>query len=360
MEILEDRVPIRSGQLVHGVDGGFAIAFAVQRPSGQQCCRQVRHRAAHRLREVSPGGAVVLLLQFSDPDHQTRDAVGVVDREQPLAELARLVDIAIGEHGEESAAEQIGIFRIELQHVEVIGRGGPGIALGAGMARRQVTAEGIVGQQRLLRRRLGGNRLRGEDRGQAQSQGKASDSGMPGQQRIIHESSIGELDRLRELIGEPGIERLISFSRCENDRFAPWPQGRTRQRPHTSRTVALPRPQRRRNRGSVPSIGPLDIYFAGTARIVDWRDPLYLYIKTIRSSRAHGRPMLALRLPADLEKRLDALAKKTGRSKSFYAREAILRHLEDLEDYHLARRRLARKATRVTLEELERELDDTR
>jgi len=70
--------------------------------------------------------------------------------------------------------------------------------------------------------------------------------------------------------------------------------------------------------------------------------------------------MLALRLPPEIEKRLNQLAKKTGRSKSFYAREAILRHLEDLEDYHLARRRLARNTKRVTLEELERELAETR
>jgi RHH-type transcriptional regulator, rel operon repressor / antitoxin RelB len=69
--------------------------------------------------------------------------------------------------------------------------------------------------------------------------------------------------------------------------------------------------------------------------------------------------MLALRLPAEIEKRLDALARKTGRSKSFYAREAILRHLEDLEDYHLARRRLARKGKHVSLEDLERELGGT-
>ena len=69
--------------------------------------------------------------------------------------------------------------------------------------------------------------------------------------------------------------------------------------------------------------------------------------------------MLALRLPPEIEKRLDQLAKKTGRSKSFYAREAILRHLEDLEDYHLARRRLARDTKRVTLEELEREVAET-
>lgn len=66
--------------------------------------------------------------------------------------------------------------------------------------------------------------------------------------------------------------------------------------------------------------------------------------------------MLALRLPAEIERRLAALAKKTGRTKSFYAREAILRHLEDIEDYHLAQRRLRRGGRRVTLEELEEEL----
>jgi RHH-type rel operon transcriptional repressor/antitoxin RelB len=66
--------------------------------------------------------------------------------------------------------------------------------------------------------------------------------------------------------------------------------------------------------------------------------------------------MLALRLPPEIEKRLEQLAKKTGRTKSFYAREAILRHLEDLEDYHLAERRLRRGGPRVSLEELEKEL----
>jgi len=65
--------------------------------------------------------------------------------------------------------------------------------------------------------------------------------------------------------------------------------------------------------------------------------------------------MLALRLPEDIEKRLEALARKTGRTKSFYAREAILRHLEDLEDAHLARERLNPRRTRVSLEELEGE-----
>jgi RHH-type rel operon transcriptional repressor/antitoxin RelB len=50
--------------------------------------------------------------------------------------------------------------------------------------------------------------------------------------------------------------------------------------------------------------------------------------------------MLALRLPPDIEARLDALAKRTGRTKSYYAREAILEYLDDLEDIYLAEQRL--------------------
>ena len=46
--------------------------------------------------------------------------------------------------------------------------------------------------------------------------------------------------------------------------------------------------------------------------------------------------MLAIRLPEEIESRLAALASRTGRSKTFYAREAILTYLEDLEDYYLA------------------------
>jgi len=48
--------------------------------------------------------------------------------------------------------------------------------------------------------------------------------------------------------------------------------------------------------------------------------------------------MLAIRLPAAIEKRLERLAKRTGRTKAYYAREAILQHLEDLEDIYLAER----------------------
>ena len=67
--------------------------------------------------------------------------------------------------------------------------------------------------------------------------------------------------------------------------------------------------------------------------------------------------MLALRLPPDIEKRLANLAKKTGRSKSFYAREAILTHLEDLEDGYLALQRLKANEPRIPLEELMKEFE---
>lgn len=50
--------------------------------------------------------------------------------------------------------------------------------------------------------------------------------------------------------------------------------------------------------------------------------------------------MLTLHLPPEIEARLDELAKRTGRSKSFYARQAILEHLDDLEDIYVAEQRL--------------------
>jgi len=55
--------------------------------------------------------------------------------------------------------------------------------------------------------------------------------------------------------------------------------------------------------------------------------------------------MLTIRLPQSIEKRLDKLARRTGRTKTFYAREAILNHLEDIEDIYLAERVLERIRT---------------
>ena len=67
--------------------------------------------------------------------------------------------------------------------------------------------------------------------------------------------------------------------------------------------------------------------------------------------------MLALRLPADLEKRLDDLARRTGRTKSFYAREAIAEHLADLEDAYLAEQRLRDNPEFVEFDDVLRDLN---
>lgn len=77
--------------------------------------------------------------------------------------------------------------------------------------------------------------------------------------------------------------------------------------------------------------------------------------------------VLSIRLPEDIEKRLETLARQTGRSKSFYARQAIVEKLEDLEDVYLAEKVLERvrsgEEAVLTSDEMwaaasDRELDD--
>ena len=45
---------------------------------------------------------------------------------------------------------------------------------------------------------------------------------------------------------------------------------------------------------------------------------------------------LSVRLTPDEDARLDALAARTGRSKTFYVREAITTHLDELEERYWA------------------------
>lgn len=65
---------------------------------------------------------------------------------------------------------------------------------------------------------------------------------------------------------------------------------------------------------------------------------------------------VSLRLPEDIATRLNRLASRTGRSKTFYITEAITEHLSDLEDVYLAEKRLegirAGKTQTVSLEEV--------
>ena len=68
--------------------------------------------------------------------------------------------------------------------------------------------------------------------------------------------------------------------------------------------------------------------------------------------------MLAVRLNKDVEDRLERLAARTGRTKTFYAREAIETHLDDLEDFYLAEERLKdfRSADAIPLADVKKRL----
>lgn len=48
---------------------------------------------------------------------------------------------------------------------------------------------------------------------------------------------------------------------------------------------------------------------------------------------------MSLRLSDDVLERLNRLADATGRTKTYYATEAIRRHLDDMEDLYLAETR---------------------
>ena len=67
--------------------------------------------------------------------------------------------------------------------------------------------------------------------------------------------------------------------------------------------------------------------------------------------------MLAIRLPEDIENRLTVLAAKTGRTKTYYARKAILNLIEDMEDTYLALERLETPHKRWNQKDLEANLD---
>ena len=65
--------------------------------------------------------------------------------------------------------------------------------------------------------------------------------------------------------------------------------------------------------------------------------------------------MLTVRLPKELEDRLEKLAKKTERSKGYYVRKALEGFLDDREDYLLGLAALEEDdGTRYSLEEVMR------
>jgi len=66
--------------------------------------------------------------------------------------------------------------------------------------------------------------------------------------------------------------------------------------------------------------------------------------------------MLSIRLDPEIERRLAELAKRTGRTKSYYARELIEGNIEDLEDRYLAEARLEKRRPPLTRRQGRKEL----
>jgi RHH-type rel operon transcriptional repressor/antitoxin RelB len=65
---------------------------------------------------------------------------------------------------------------------------------------------------------------------------------------------------------------------------------------------------------------------------------------------------ITIRVPDELETRLDNLVRKTGRTKTFYVRTALEQFIEDREDYLLAVDVMGRDEPTISLDELERNL----
>ncbi len=66
--------------------------------------------------------------------------------------------------------------------------------------------------------------------------------------------------------------------------------------------------------------------------------------------------MLAVRLDRETEDKLNRLAQETGRSKSYYVKQAIENYLEEREDYLLALAVLEREEPRKPIAEVRKEL----
>ena len=73
-----------------------------------------------------------------------------------------------------------------------------------------------------------------------------------------------------------------------------------------------------------------------------------------------NQKQIAVRIPIEIDARLEALSAHTGRSKTFYVREALLEHLDDIEDLYIAEQRLlevrAGRSKTYTTEELSKSL----
>jgi hypothetical protein len=125
---------------------------------------------------LSCAAAVFLLLQVLYADDKTRDAVGLVDGQDLLGELHGVVDIALGNRGDEGAIQQLAVLGIGAQRGAIERGGGRRIALDAGMAGGEIAARcgqrlQIAARGKLRRAVLGPlGRLRKDRKGKRRGQ----------------------------------------------------------------------------------------------------------------------------------------------------------------------------------------------
>ncbi len=66
--------------------------------------------------------------------------------------------------------------------------------------------------------------------------------------------------------------------------------------------------------------------------------------------------LVAVRLPEQLDLKLNNLAKETGRSKSYYMKKALTQFIEDREDYLLAVAAMEENSPSIPYEKIRKEL----
>jgi RHH-type rel operon transcriptional repressor/antitoxin RelB len=68
--------------------------------------------------------------------------------------------------------------------------------------------------------------------------------------------------------------------------------------------------------------------------------------------------MISVRLPKEMENRINNLAKSTQRPKSFFVKEALGNYLDDMEDYYeVLKRKNSKTREIISLEELKSAID---
>ena len=83
---------------------------------------------------------------------------------------------------------------------------------------------------------------------------------------------------------------------------------------------------------------------------------IVIYMYPYRKKEQIMAIQIGVRVPEEVVKRLDRLARKTKRSRSYYVRQAILDHIQDLEDYYLALSRQENGQPAIPFDEMERRL----